>query len=284
MKAVRVAVSLGRRVPRWPDRGACRSPRRPYIVQWDRNPTEEGTRIMSVVTPQRFAMGMTFDEYVRYTAAPRTWPGRRSAATLDGGSSRSAEGQQRVLGSAMRGHASAIIRWRRSPGSPRSRAGPRTFSSSPRTGRRTAAGTCPCSRGWPRPAGWSCGSSTGTARRSSGPGDPIPRRRPDGNHDLMLEFMNTKDGGEWASPPVAVVYTKDFQELCRYIEYPAIYHKDRIRGHRKPQGPARPRPRRGNAARGSSRRCRRHPFSTCGPPRGSTILSALYEKLVIRAR
>ena len=46
----------------------------------------------------------------------------------------------------------------------------------------------------------------------------------------MLEFLNAKDGGEWASVPVVAIYTKDFQELHRYIEYPAIYHKDRIRG------------------------------------------------------
>ena len=49
----------------------------------------------------------------------------------------------------------------------------------------------------------------------------------------MLEFMNKKDGGEWASLPVAVFYTRDWNELLRYIEYPDIYHKDRIRGHQQ---------------------------------------------------
>src|SRR5262249_43665938 len=56
---------------------------------------------------------------------------------------------------------------------------------------------------------------------------------PDGNHDLMLEFMNEKNGGQWASLPVAVVYTRDLQELHRYIEYPAIYRKDLIRGRQQ---------------------------------------------------
>jgi hypothetical protein len=41
--------------------------------------------------------------------------------------------------------------------------------------------------------------------------------------------MNVKNGGEWASLPVAVFYTKDGKELHRYIEYPAIYQKDSIR-------------------------------------------------------
>jgi len=60
---------------------------------------------------------------------------------------------------------------------------------------------------------------------------PDPAASPDGNHDIMLEFLNVKNGGEWASVPVAVFYTSDFHELHRYIEYPAIYHKDYIRSH-----------------------------------------------------
>src|SRR5436309_5002630 len=42
---------------------------------------------------------------------------------------------------------------------------------------------------------------------------PDPAVAPDANHDLMLEFMNKKNGGEWASLPVAVFYSNDFQEL-----------------------------------------------------------------------
>src|SRR5262249_42892750 len=66
---------------------------------------------------------------------------------------------------------------------------------------------------------------------------PDPVAYPDGNHDLMLEFLNKKNGGEWASLLVAVFYTKDFQELHRYIEYPAIYHKDVIRGYQQSARP-----------------------------------------------
>src|SRR6185436_3950997 len=62
---------------------------------------------------------------------------------------------------------------------------------------------------------------------------PDPAAYPDGNHDLMLELLNAKDGAEWASVPAVAVYTKDFQELWRYLEYPAIYHKDRVRGHQQ---------------------------------------------------
>jgi hypothetical protein len=54
---------------------------------------------------------------------------------------------------------------------------------------------------------------------------------PDGNHDLMLEFMNAKNGGEFASLPAVGIYTKDFKLLYRYLEYPVIYRKDLVRGH-----------------------------------------------------
>jgi thiol-disulfide isomerase/thioredoxin len=51
------------------------------------------------------------------------------------------------------------------------------------------------------------------------------------NSDLVREYANEKNGQKWASIPVAVFFTKDFVELHRYVEYPAVYHKDRVIGH-----------------------------------------------------
>jgi thioredoxin family protein len=111
---------------------------------------------------------------------------------------------------------------------------------------------------------------------------PDPAAYPDGNHDIMLEFLNAKDGAEWASVPVVVVYTRDFAELHRYIEYPAIYHKDRIRGHqqaaRSGEGAdqARDRGMREFAALQAS------PFfDVWASAAVDEILSALYEKRVV---
>jgi hypothetical protein len=70
-------------------------------------------------------------------------------------------------------------------------------------------------------------------RRILGTRRPDPAVAPDANHDLMLGFLNVKNGGEWASLPVAVIYTRDLRELHRYIEYPAIYHKDPVRAHQQ---------------------------------------------------
>ncbi len=63
--------------------------------------------------------------------------------------------------------------------------------------------------------------------------EPKPGADPESSHDLMAQFMNEKNGSRWASVPVAVFYTRDFRELHRHIEYPAIYHKDAIRGRQQ---------------------------------------------------
>src|SRR5262245_32936619 len=69
---------------------------------------------------------------------------------------------------------------------------------------------------------------------------PSPNESP--NADIMAECLNMKNGQTWQSIPVAVFYTKDWEPLYRYIEYPAIYHKDhvvneRIRGPRPGETP-----------------------------------------------
>ena len=48
------------------------------------------------------------------------------------------------------------------------------------------------------------------------------------NADIVNEFLNEKDGQTFQSVPVAVFFTKDFEPLYRYIEFPAVYHKMRI--------------------------------------------------------
>jgi len=67
----------------------------------------------------------------------------------------------------------------------------------------------------------------------------LPGPTAEGNPDLVVAYANEKNGERFASIPVAVFFTKDFAELYRYIEYPAIYHKDRLIGHlRTAGGPA----------------------------------------------
>ena len=111
---------------------------------------------------------------------------------------------------------------------------------------------------------------------------PDPAAYPDGNHDIMLEFLNAKNGGEWASLPVVVIYTKDFRELHRYIEFPAIYRKDYIRSHMWA-------PRPGETAEQAKERDRREfvalqgsPFFDIWASAGiDEILSALHRNLLL---
>lgn len=59
----------------------------------------------------------------------------------------------------------------------------------------------------------------------------LPEPGAGGNADLVREYANEKKGQKWASIPVAVFYAGDFTELYRYVEYPAVYHKERVIGH-----------------------------------------------------
>jgi len=62
-------------------------------------------------------------------------------------------------------------------------------------------------------------------------GKGLPDPAAGGNADLVNAYANEKNGQKFATVPVAVFFTRDFQELHRYVEYPVIYRKDRVIGH-----------------------------------------------------
>ena len=113
----------------------------------------------------------------------------------------------------------------------------------------------------------------------------LPEPTAGGNPDLVLEYANEKNGQRWASIPVAVFFTREFVELYRYIEYPAVYRKDRVIGHLRGARPgeteeqARTRGGRDIAALLES------PFVDVWARAGvAEILSALHERLLIPPR
>ena len=238
----------------------------------------------SVVTPERFAQGRTFDEYVRYAGSPENLAREAFGGGYfpDGGSmggprrDNSAIFRERYARTQLNEQQTAAIKWLAAqPGGPaKILVISEDWSSDcrrdiPMLARLAEAGGLEL-RIFNRD-----GSKILAVRR------PDPGNR-DGNHDMMAEFMNAKDGGEWASLPVAVFYTKDFQELHRYIEYPAIYHKDRIRAS---QGATRPGESAEQAkARGASEfaALQNSPFFDLWASAGADeILSALHEKLTV---
>ena len=50
------------------------------------------------------------------------------------------------------------------------------------------------------------------------------------NADLMNEFLHERDGQTFQSIPVAAFFTRDFEYLYHYTEFPRLYHKERLAG------------------------------------------------------
>ena len=237
----------------------------------------------SVVTPERFAKGRTFDEYLKYVGSPENLAREAFGSYFpDGGSigaprkDNSGVFRERYARARLSDDQTAAIKWLAAqPGGP---ANILVISED---------WSSDCRRDVPMLArlaeagGLALRIFNRDGRKILGTRRPDPAA-PDANHDIMLEFLNAKDGGEWASVPVAVVYTKDFQELCRYVEYPAIYHKDRIRSHQQATRP-------GESAEQARERGMREfaamqagPFFDLWAAAGvDEILSALYEKRVV---
>jgi hypothetical protein len=51
---------------------------------------------------------------------------------------------------------------------------------------------------------------------------------PDSNADIMVEFLNHKNGTTYQSIPVCVFYTADLNYLYHFTEYAAMYDKERL--------------------------------------------------------
>jgi hypothetical protein len=193
----------------------------------------------SVVTPARFAQGMTFDEYVRYAGSAENLAREAFGGYFPDSGSMGAPRRdnspvlrERYARARLDEEQAGAIRWLAAqPGGPaKILVLSEDWSSD-------------CRRDVPMLArlsevgGLELRIFNRDGKKILATRRPDPAVAPDGNHDLMLEFMNRKNGGEWASLPVAVFYTADFRELHRYIEYPAIYHKDHIRAQQQAAKP-----------------------------------------------
>jgi hypothetical protein len=113
----------------------------------------------------------------------------------------------------------------------------------------------------------------------------LPDPAAGGNADLVVAYANDKNGERWASVPVAVFFDRRFTELYRYVEYPAIYRKDRVIGHLRAARP-------GETDDGAKARGGRDigallesPFFDVWAQAGiAEIISALHERLLTAAR
>jgi hypothetical protein len=177
-------------------------------------------RTKSVVTPERFASGLTFDQYVAYVATPENLQREGSGRPRIDWSA-----HLRAAYAATRLHDAqvAALQWLSAqPGGPaRVLVIAEEWSSDcrrdlPMLARLAEAG------------GMELRIFRRDGQRFSRSHRPSLAEAPDSNADIMAEFLNTKDGQTWQSIPVAVFYTKGLEYLYHYVEYPAIYHKDRV--------------------------------------------------------
>ncbi len=175
----------------------------------------------SVVTPERFTSGMTFEQYLAYIGTPENLArqGAMGAPRRDWSAHVRAWYEATRLSDAQ----VAALRWlaSRPNGPAKVLAISEEWSSDCRR-------DVPVLARMAEAAGFELRIFRRDGQRFSASQRPSLAEAPDSNADIMAEFLNEKNGQTWQSIPVAVFYTKDLEYLYHYIEYPQIYHKDRL--------------------------------------------------------
>src|SRR6266850_1205824 len=185
---------------------------------------------MSIVTAERFAKGRTFEEYVKYAGSAENLAREAFGSYFPDGGAKGAPRpdnsgvfRERYANARLSDQQVGAIKWLAAqPGGPaKILVISEDWSSDcrrdvPYLARLAEAGGLEL-RIFNR--------DTETMLRQ---GLPEPGSHP--NADLVLEYANEKNGQKFATVPVAVFFTRDFVEIHRYVEYPAIYHKDRLLG------------------------------------------------------
>ncbi len=176
-----------------------------------------------IVTAERFAQGMTFDEYLRYIASPENLAREAGAAprTDQSGVMREAFESRRLTADQEDALRSLVAR----PGGPqRMLVISEEWSSDCRrdvpTFARIAAVT-----------GIELRIFTRDGQKFSDAAVPSLDDAPDSNADLMAQFLNHKKGTTFQSIPVAAFFTREMEYLHHYQEFPAIYDKNRLRAN-----------------------------------------------------
>jgi hypothetical protein len=180
------------------------------------------------MTPERFAQGMTFDEYVTFAGSPgnlaREGFDIRRFSLVRPRLDWSRYLRERYDRARLTDEQVAAVRWLAAqPGGPaRIAVISEDWSSDcrrdvPYLARLAEAG------------GLQLRIFTRDGDRMLRQGLPDPAAG--GNADLVLAYANEKNGQRWASVPVAVFFTRGLVEIYRYVEYAAVYRKDRLLAH-----------------------------------------------------
>ncbi len=231
-----------------------------------------------MVTPERYASGMTFDQYVAYVGSPENLAreGSGGAPRRDWSGHLRQAHQRARLSDAQ----AAAIRWLADQP-----AGPAKILAISEEWSSDCRRDVPMLARLAEAGGLELRIFRRDGRRFSRSQRPSREEDPDSNADIMAEFLNEKNGQTWQSVPVAVFYTRDLEYLYHYIEYPAIYHKDRVVGHIRAARPGEPPAE--TQARGEREfmALLESPFFRIWACAGvDEILTALHERLVVGSR
>ena len=233
-------------------------------------------RAKTVVTPERYAAGLTFEQYLAYIASPESLrrEGSGGAPRKDwSGAVRSWYDSHRLSDAQV-----AAVRWLAAqPGGPaRILVISEEWSSDCRR-------DVPMLQRLAEAGGLELRIFRRDGQRFGGSPRPSLAEAPDSNADLMAEFLNEKNGQTWQSIPVAVFYTRDLGYLYHYVEYPAIYHKDRlVNAHiRAPRPGETPEATRERAEREFAELQASPFFRIWACAAVDEVLSALHERLVL---
>ena len=240
-----------------------------------------------MVTAERFAKGMTFNEYLTYVGSPENLAREAFGGSYlpDGGSTagprkdNSAIFRERYAKARLTDQQANAIKWLAAQPN-----GPAKILVISEDWSSDCRRDVPTLARLAETGGLELRIFNRDGKKILGTRRPDAAAYPDANHDLMVQFLKKDDRGEWASLPVAVIYTKDFKELHRYIEFPSMYHKDLIRGQ---QGA----PRAGESADQAKERSAKEFLALQASPffdvwasaAVDEILSALHEKHVLEA-
>ena len=240
----------------------------------------------SVVTAARFAKGMTFDEYLKYVGTPENlaregFAGYHPDAGSIGGPRKdnSPVFRERYAKTRLADYQVAAIKWLAAQPD-----GPAKILVISEDWSSDCRRDVPVLQRLAEAGGLELRIFNRDGKKILDRRRPDPAVAPDANHDLMLEFMNARNGGEFASLPAVGIYTKDFTLLYKYIEFPAIYRKDLVRGHmQKARAGESDEQRRQRDAR-EFLVMQQSPFFDLWASAGvDEILSALYEQRVLKS-
>ena len=231
----------------------------------------------SAVTPERFASGMTFEQYLDYIGTPENLA--RESGWWLGRERRDLSGIIRPWYERLRlsDAQAAAIRWLAAqPGGPA-----KILAISEEWSSDCRRDVCIVSR-LAEAGGLELrifnrdGQKFGRGSRSD------PAESP--NADLVNAFLYEKDGETFQSIPVIVIYSKYFEELHRHIERPALYkkHRDRLVPAMQAAKPGETREQAWERFMRDWRALQEGPFFPLwASATADEILSALYERLVV---